>query len=273
MDKVKLSIREIQLAEEKMMEEFDSFCEENNLRYYMGGGTLLGAVRHKGFIPWDDDVDLYMPRPDCERLEALLNGKELNHHIILGSPHFNTLDFPMLKLLDKNIIIERENGIAESPYLWIDIMPLDGLPDDPTILDRKCRKIERLKGDLFISKNGSVNYVKKGAFRDLLSTAKRLVLLKLGPSYFVNRIEKISKAIPYDGSQFVGNIAWERSCRARLLRTEYDDVIKLQFESGYYPAPACYDKYLRKKYGDDYLEIPPVEKRETHDLSAWRVKR
>ena len=126
-----LDREEIHAALLEILDALVDFCDRNGLRYYLCGGTLLGAVRHKGFIPWDDDIDLNMPRPDADRLIELTQGV-LNDHIEIASP-FGPVPHAVgfLRACDKRYILHSSTLDGKSSYytnLFVDIFPIEGLP-------------------------------------------------------------------------------------------------------------------------------------------------
>lgn len=123
----KLSEREIQLSILQILQYFDSYCKKYQLRYYLSGGTLLGAIRHKGFIPWDDDIDVCMPRPDYEKLLITFKNNA-NEKYLLSSFDVGNSYRPYVKILDLKTKVISKNSEDEQ-YLWIDVIPVDGLPD------------------------------------------------------------------------------------------------------------------------------------------------
>ena len=117
-----LTPKEIKVKELELLLKFAAYCDKNNLRYVLAGGTLLGAVRHKGFIPWDDDIDVMMPRSDYERFFSICKKDFSCTELSMG----NTC-FPFGKILDDSVLIIDQYS-NENRCLWIDIFPIDGLP-------------------------------------------------------------------------------------------------------------------------------------------------
>lgn len=141
----KLSSEEIKQIELNLLLKLDEICKKYKLRYYLCGGTLLGAVRHKGFIPWDDDIDVLMPREDFEKLlrlekaETRYGGKDC----FLKSG--NSI-YPFIKLINTNTVL-KEKYLSEefTTGIWIDIFPLDGMPDDEKLSQRNLRKLNFIR--------------------------------------------------------------------------------------------------------------------------------
>lgn len=120
---------EVKAEELSMLIEFDALCRREGLRYSLAGGTLLGAVRHKGFIPWDDDIDVSMPRPDFDKLVTLARfNKRSNDRIF--EPYSNDWTHPIfLKYINRRVAVDAHYENGES-NLWIDVTPVEGLSDD-----------------------------------------------------------------------------------------------------------------------------------------------
>ena len=123
-------IRKLQLEELMILDEFIKICEENQLRYYSLGGTLLGSIRHKGFIPWDDDVDVAMPRVDYEKFLKLSKDKFSNGFEIVNYDTDENYRYPWARMITHNMkIINHMANIPREEFAWIDIIPLDGFPN------------------------------------------------------------------------------------------------------------------------------------------------
>lgn len=141
----------IKLHLKEMLFWFHSFCEENEIRYYALGGTLLGALRHKGFIPWDDDVDIGVPRPDYEKLISLM--KNNSERYVLESPNDNADDFfyPYAKLYDTRTTAVEHNKYKTKRGIFLDIFPIDGIGNAEQEVNRNFRKFD-LKFNFFVSR-------------------------------------------------------------------------------------------------------------------------
>ena len=263
-----LSLRELQLAELDILIEFDRVCRENGLRYSLGGGTLLGAIRHKGFIPWDDDIDVLMPRPDYEKMIAVFSQRENSDFVLSASGDHGSV-YPFSKLLNRKIAVVRE-GMHDSPYLWMDIFPVDGLPAD----ENELRKIyKKNKFYIRIIHFSLWNNLKE--YHGRHSKAKAFLIglfVKLyGAKRALKKLERLSRRYPYGSTEHVGCIAWGLyGPGERMPVSAFDPLTEVEFEGKHYSAVSCWDEYLSGIYGD-YMQLPPEDKRKTHTMKAYRV--
>ena len=269
-----LSLRELQLEEAKILEKTVSFLEENNLRYFLYAGTLIGAVRHQGFIPWDDDIDIAMPRPDYEKFLALTKKDRSlpncpNYRV--ESMEYTNLKYTLCKVTDPDIAIDSDS--KEDKNLWIDILPLDGLPENM----RKANKI--LVGQ---QHRRTIIHIKFTPIRKILkerrSLPNRLAKIVLKPvlalyptTKLLKKMASDAQSYSFENSFFCGAHAWEtNNMPVRLRKNIFDDFVLVDFEGKKYRAPAKYDEYLSYMYGD-YMKLPPKDQRVTHGTKAYKI--
>lgn len=268
----KLSLAEIQKAELDIMVVFDRVARENNLKYSLCAGTLLGAVRHKGFIPWDDDIDVTMPRPDYEKLLQLNREKSLwPQSLELCSFEDGTLNSPYMKLFDRTTKIVEENYSQDDVRsLWIDIFPVDGVP-----ADRKER-VRHYRKALNLCKLNVASVVKNGyGSSTIIIILKDLFLKPLAKIIGRKKIAEMQKNFalryPYEQSALCGMVTWAYDGPDQALtRDEYEDLVELPFEDHLFYATSAWDKNLSGIFGD-YMQLPPETERITHNLEAYRL--
>lgn len=253
-----ISIRELQLKELEILKDFDKFCRKHNLKYCLAGGTLLGAVRHKGFIPWDDDIDVLMPRPDYIKFNQLYNARYLLKSPLLD----NKWHYPFAKLMDAGVAL-REASSSKVTYVWIDIFPADGWPssyDESAKYHKKHLYLTMLNG----ASNGAFMKSQHGLLRTFAKFTL-ISLLRFMPDGIISRhIDySVSKKFPYDESEYVGNIVWPGGKMIRSRKDFFDCTTSLQFEDGQFIVPQDYHDYLTQAYGD-YMELPPESERIGH---------
>lgn len=250
--------KKIQLA---ILDEIDSYCITEGLRYSLAYGTLIGAVRHKGFIPWDDDIDLLMPRPDYDRF---LNSFHSELCKVWDLSHSNTCVETFAKVCwNDTVMVDRNLGRS----LWgvnVDIFPIDGAPD-PGLADHyasMCRKHEWIARLCpfyqVVTKDKSRWFIKY--------CLKRLRFLHLGKCVDIKTaINADLRSHCFDVSPLAGAYFGDDGIREFMPREWFESYSQLEFEGKCYPVIARYDYYLRRLYGD-YMELPPEEQRVSHHL-------
>ena len=259
-----LSLKEIQEIELEILVQFDSICQKNDLRYSLGGGTLLGAVRHKGFIPWDDDIDVMMPRPDYEKFLEVCKSQDLGFCLTTYDTveGYNGL---FAKIWDpKTIIIDDLMKMNFKLGVNIDIFPIDGLGDTKqeaikifkkTIVERELLNAVVWKR-FFRSKTHSLFIEPVRLFFFLLS---RLIQ----PKKLLIKIDEINKSHPIETSTYAGCVCGSYREREIMNKSAFENYIELEFEGKRFQCVKKYDEYLKKHYGN-YMELPPLEKQKTH---------
>lgn len=265
----KMSLEEIKVVQLNILKEVSSFCEKNNINYFLAGGTLLGAIRHKGYIPWDDDIDLLMPRPDYDLFLKLFN-KDNNKNIkVLSNEIDSSFPYTFAKVIDCNTYL-KENTLLNYPLgINIDIFPIDGFPNDLKKSKRFIRKVGLLKNIYtvkIIKKRKDRNIVKKIILNVAKMFAKPFNILAL-----VKKIILLSKTYKYEECKFVGCLVWGYGIKERVPKFVFENAIDVEFEHSLYKAPVGYDIYLKSLYGD-YMKLPPEEKRKTHHsyIAYWK---
>lgn len=269
-----LTIEETKEVELSILSSFDAFCREHSLRYFLAYGTLIGAVRHKGFIPWDDDIDIQMPREDYNKLLEIypVGGK-----LRLIAPTDPDAEHTFAKLVDTETVkIEAGHRYkTDDDYrgIDIDIFPLDGQPRDDAQYRRWYQKLRRiyrkiwmgeleLTGDLKLSFRLAIICFK--AFRIFLPSRKKLLA----------GAAALHAEYPYSESEYVGCVeSYFNGIGNRNPKSAYSEAVLLDFEDKRFPAPVGYHDILTNMYGD-YMKLPPEDKQVTHhtNLTYRRTK-
>ncbi len=257
-----LGIEEAKQRLLKMMDELNQICEENGIDISASGGTLLGAVRHKGFIPWDDDIDVYIPRPQYKKLvEIMRERNKISRNVLLCHDLNEKYLYPFAKYVDtKTLLVEKEGYSGVEMGLFIDIFPIDGLGNSIEEAKKQMRKLNKyiiLNLSLLVRPwRKNVSFVK-----NLAISMIRFVAKIIGPNWIHKRMNQIVNSLPYDTSKYVGEFSDEIGDKRIVLKSEmYEEYDLLDFENIKLKAPKQWDKYLTQFYGD-YMKLPPVEKR------------
>ena len=251
-------------VEIEILDEFVRICEKYNLQYFLVGGTLLGAVRHKGFIPWDDDLDISMPRKDYERFIEI-SQKELDDKYMLDSKDTNPkyyLNF--IKIRKKGTIFEQDfQANYDGPKgIWLDIFPYDNARSNTSkkvAIQNKINKaifsILHYKNKFFLSDR---KILVKKALSFIFKPVSNRLLLNLQDKVLKWNMNK------EEYNYFVSSSTTYNYKTELIEKNKYIPTIKMEFEGKLYNAPKEYDYILSRVYGD-YMKLPPEEKRVTHN--------
>lgn len=264
-----LTLKEIQQIEFQILKHFDAFCREHNISYYLSNGTLLGAIKYGGFIPWDDDIDVLVPRTDYERL---LSSYAPNSSFgLLHQQNDPQYIFPFAKLYDCSTELWNPSAPGTtSPGVHIDIFPIDYWPDDLICANRQAKKICRAAKELCFS----VSRMCPG--RSLLRTVAKNAIIAYTHVVGEKRYrKKLAKALrngqAQAGTMYCGCVVWPIYGVKEIHPADvFAQSIKVRFEGCEFPAPVGYDKYLRNLYGDYQKDLPTDKQRSHHALRAFR---
>ena len=260
-----MTLEEVKKTEIEILDVIAKFCDERKINYWIDCGTLLGAIRHKGFIPWDDDIDVGMLRPDYDRFMKEFNGYSPRYEF-----HCLENDSDWLwaygKVIDNDTVMY-EHGHSKEIFdavnygVYVDVFIYDNAPDD----DNAMRKMFRKRDFLHLMSRARLNNIffhsSGNIFRRLSVRAVRMMLRLFNKNYFVRKVFENSRRYISENTKRVGNFAAVNYMVCD--KDAFDSFIEVEFEGKKYKAPAGYDKWLRAFYGD-YMQLPPVEQRVGH---------
>lgn len=253
--------RELQMVELDALLYFDNFCREHDLRYYLAGGTLIGAVRHKGFIPWDEDIDIHMPRPDYNKLPSLWKKyADTDHYTLCITDEKKNFRHHAYAISDNHTTLIEERTVNDDipQGIRMDILPFDGVPKN-----RAAQTLQRFWAIIFSIYNVQRLPENQGGKLMRLGVQTALTLVKNPHTrYKIWRFaEKQFTKYDFETSPFVREfICPLRSTRFIYPRKDFDKAEMVSFENHLLPAQHYYRDYLEQVY-PGYMNLPPKEKR------------
>lgn len=249
---------EVKRVELEILQEFMRVCDILNLRWYAGYGTTLGAIRHKGFIPWDDDVDVVMPRKDyevfCKEAQEIFSKNYFVQTIETEEEYYQ----PFAKIRRSDTTFW-EKGTANDHInhgIYMDVFPLDGYPTN--WISEKMFMLKRIAYDNFLYQEGRCEELH--GYRKIIAICYRIFKGTLTRKEAAIKKEKMVSKIPYDKGKLVSCMVADTPKAEAVPVAVYGKGREVAFENVNIRVPAEYEIYLEKLYGD-YMQFPPVEKR------------
>lgn len=254
---------EVKNCQLDLLMELDKYCRANNIQYYLFAGSLIGAVRHKGFIPWDDDIDVCMKREDYDFFFANYN-KEKSH---LGKAVCidNDINYytPAGKVVDSRTILVEEINLNYPIGVYIDVFPMDHMPDDNREVLKLNRKIDKYRKAISL-KTTKVSK-ERAWYKNTILRIGEFCLKPVSMRYLLNNISRLAQT--YKGVPSCTRLAdisvFTYGMKEVHLMSEFDKTAELEFEGHIFLAPCGYDTVLKRMYGD-YMKLPPKEKQIAH---------
>lgn len=251
-------LRRVQLS---ILIEIDRLCRNNNIKYSLSGGTLLGAVRHKGYIPWDDDIDIMMMRSDYDKFCKIARNMNSDKFYFVDAYGYKEYGYTFSKMMARNTLM-KEISIAYNSApdgVYVDIFPIDYCSEIESERKTDFNQIRKINRDMLCRGR---YYFGQPLFR---LTAFRIngYLLRLIPkSYFLKKYERIIYSSKSSNlvCSFSGTNKMEKETHQASIFSEYGDI---EFEGHKFMAIVNYDKFLSTLYGD-YMKLPPKEKQFSH---------
>lgn len=260
-----LTIDEIKKMNLDILSVVADYCEKNGLRYWLYYGTLIGAIRHNGYIPWDDDVDIIMPRPDYEKFVQTFNSNKEGKYKVIEDQITSDYHATFAKVHNPKTIIKSEFS-NEMPFgVFIDIFPFDG------VKDAAQSKNAQIILKLLSAKNNKWWY-KRTLISNLGLYFFKVLMFPISVRYLLNKLHTICSQVPFDESEYVNYIPARAGMRTNVKRSDLEgaEIEYHIYEGRKYRIPHNYDVCLRNNYGD-YMKLPPKEEQVGHpQITYWK---
>ena len=260
---MEFDIKKLQAVELEALKEIARICEKENIKWFLVGGSVLGAVRHKGFIPWDDDIDIGMFRPDYERFIAVCKKYLSDKYFLQTLLTDKNYHLGYAKIRVNGTLYVQENVAHRDMHhgVFVDVYPIDEVPDSQSARRRQklCANLSYAlcRGETVTGQGGAIKLITKV----LTAVMPKSALKKIGV-FFDGKVKK------YHG-KMIANVYGIKQYYAEIMPREYiGNPVKLEFEGECLPVPEKYDAYLTHLYGDWSKE--PQDKELKHFPVKWK---
>ncbi len=239
-----LTLEERKSIQLEMLKEIDAFCRANDIKYSLAFGTLLGAIRHKGFIPWDDDVDIMMPLPELLRFKEIFKSSNIEYHDVDNNKYHS---FPFSRLVYKSTY-SKNGKYFQGDGICVDLYICLGIPDKSKEYIDGAYPLYEKRIKMMKNRNRVISYI----------PIKTIPFFSMIQKQYRNYL--FEKSIPYKTAHYFYMIAgplseWELMCYDYDV---FDDLMESKFENLNCLITSHYDKFLNQRYGD-YMTPPPVD--------------
>ena len=264
-------LRQLQLVELDIVALFQKICEKHHLRYIMFGGTMLGAIRHKGFIPWDDDIDVAMPRPDYEKFIQIVAEELPEGYDFRNYKHDEKYNRYFSRLVDKHVkVYNASYSLTKIESAWIDIFPLDGMPGCTLLRKLHFWRVTMWR---FLYRascfNELANLNRPGRAWYLRLAIRFLSITHFGKGLNTHKMMRIMEKrmlkYDYDQSPYFANLVSAYMQRETFDKKVLGNLPKYPFETLMIPGAEHYDDFLTQCYGD-YMTPPSDANKDKHNL-------
>ena len=262
-------IPEIQQMELGIMEYIHEVCQKIGVKYFLAYGSLIGAVRHQGFIPWDDDMDICMLRDDYEKLQDYLIAHPDERYEVMSYKNNINYVYPFMKVQDnRTYLLEEDVRIDSDMGIYVDIFPVDGYEDDQAFKDKMTKIIKKRQLSCYTFK-GITNT--KSVVNSIIRYISVIIFYFTNTNKYVAQIDELAKSRKVEDYELVDYVVYKDMNKPVWKREWLEQVEAGSFEGKEFMIPKHYHEILTSDYGD-YMQLPPVEQRVSHhDFKLWKI--
>lgn len=265
-----MSLKEIQDVSLEILKDVCSFCESHDINYSLAYGTMIGAIRHHGFIPWDDDADILIPRPDFERFCQEYKSYQGYKLYKPGDPNYY---LSYAHVCDMNTLVTTNHPWSKDKTgIWIDVLPLDGLPSDEEEFLNMVKAIRGIQKKVYRLRTG--RYLKLSETQGIMDFCKCLIKRFLYSLYnmddLLSQHYQLLISHDYEKSEYYGQLCvMDYPEKEHNPKVDYESCVKRRFCDSYFYIFNGFDNILTRYYGN-YMELPPEEKRVAPESSTQK---
>ena len=272
MNQQPLTLEQVHKESLEILKKIMSICDALEINYFLAFGSLIGAVRHQGFIPWDDDLDLVMLRPEYDKFLQYCteHEKELFPFKLMGRHNTPGYPYTICRFCDLRYQMVSQELPDAGMGMFIDIYPFDGAGAEQDDAFKKTGKKRKFYlGCLFCALRKRYHSSSKGLLGDLLKFPGYCFARIMGADFFLDRLEKLKDTFRLEDSKYVVCMVWDWPIKVKEKK-HFEEFTYLPFEGLQVKVPKEYDAVLRASYGD-YMQLPPAEQRvPSHEYQLYR---
>ena len=262
-------ISEIQQMELGIMEYIHEVCQKIGVKYFLAYGSLIGAVRHQGFIPWDDDMDICMLRDDYEKLQDYMIAHPDERYELMSYKNNVNYVYPFMKVQDNHTyLVEEDVRIDSDMGIYVDIFPVDGYEDDQAFKDKMTKIIKKRQLSCYTFK-GITNT--KSVVNSIIRYISVIIFYFTNTNKYVAQIDELAKSRKVEDYELVDYVVYKDMNKPVWKREWLEQVEAGSFEGKEFMIPKHYHEILTSDYGN-YMQLPPVEQQVSHhDFKLWKI--
>lgn len=266
--KKRITDNEIKMVLLSILDSVDKYCKENGLSYFLAYGSLIGAIRHNGFIPWDDDIDICMPRCDYDYFIKNYNSEKHDFTTLISIENDEEYYLSSAKVIDTRTILHEYVDTSKEIGVYLDVFPIDNCSSNYQLACKQIIKTAFLQNCLTIK---NLSYSNRGVLKNTIVKFLKVILKPISRELLIKKIKKISTM--YNNvidSEYMGLVTDPGYGRKEILNASWlKETMECEFEGKSYRIPVHYDEILTQIYGD-YMQLPPPEKQISHHgFEAW----
>ena len=268
MKQIECSVEDIHSCVLDMLKYVDKICKENDIKWYLSGGSAIGALRHEGFIPWDDDADIMMPRKDYIRFLKVMKKQKSKYKV--GSLYSEKKwTFSFARVWDSETKVEYDNLNEAETGMFLDVYPMDGLPKSML-----WTKIYYMRVKVcYVCLNAAIRKRFKPEEKYInIKKIMGVIMRKIGPERICRHIDNMAKKRSFETSEYVGcSVLCHYMEKERFRKKDFIEQRYVKFEDTTLPVPNGCEEYLKALYGD-YMKIPDNIESE-HHMRVYKLQK